>query len=544
MTKAARAIISGACLVSWRCAFLSDFDVRQCHSDEECVLRDEGVQHCELARCVAGCASNRHCARVDPRLPICPTRGGECAALTTDDGSCSVVYDPANVANAEVTADAAILVGALLPSAKSSGWLSALMAAEELASRGGLPDASGLPRPLMTFMCEAATASMQTAIEHLVGNVGVRAIVADADDRALALGLNLAQSRGSALFLTPHGSDLFSQGSSDDALWSLGAPGLAVKDAYRALVQDAVLSARQRLAQPQLLEVGMIVAPAREDILLADAVSAELEVEGAGRDALLLEDRLKRVDLVDDSPSQRALQLAELAQRAPDLVLVFAGGRFDDIEGQPRAGVVSELEQMGASLGWQPLYLLGPRSVRDAALVRLAIADASFRSRAVVLSAERRPEPERLSTLTQSFRANFPRAGDGMGLDEGVYDAVYYLAYALAAASQHGPVVTVDDVRRGLDVVTDPSGERVDVGAGAGGLERALQLLADQVAFDTHGSSGPARFDSGHSRADLPSVSCWDGSGALRTIATQSADTSAAFTRGQLPHPCGEEVLR
>jgi hypothetical protein len=519
------------------CTAISNFDVTQCRVDADCDTLDGPIRQCVESRCAPGCSSNRHCASLDPRFAICPRVGEACAPLLVEGGAC---YQASNYDDEEMgplTGEDLLTIGVFAPSIQSSTWLTVQLAVAELNARGGLPTASGLKRPVLAVTCNDAPSAMADAIAHLA-RLPVRALLASVDQRSLDIALSLNAGPDPLFLLAPRGSDRLTAESVIDPLWSLGAPSSAVLAAYPTLIEQVVQSAVARGANLDLLRFASLVSAAPEDRALADAVTAR--IGGANRIQLMGEDRFRPFDLTDDADSERQRQLQELADYAPDLVLVFAGGFFADADRRPRTSVLRALEQLAAETpGWSPLYVLGPRNAEDAVLRGLALEDGSFRSRNVGMTADRAAYPEMRGPLAARFNAAFPEAGSELFVEPSTYDALYYLAYALASSSSKGVATAASDVLAGLRQITTAGAERIDVGLGATGVERATLLLAARTPFDLFGTSGPAEFDASHSRSDTARAYCWPGAGELETL-TAYDGAHAAFDTALA---CGGKAL-
>jgi hypothetical protein len=530
------------------CTAVSDFDIEQCSTDSDCETLQGPVRHCAAQRCVEGCLNNRQCSELDPRFPICPVPGAQCVELSAEDGECraSSLYTDASMG--DWTASDMLLVGAFAPSVKSSTWLTLLLALDEIEQAGGLASPGAASRPLLLVLCDDTPDSVEGALLHLE-RLGVRAVLANLEQRALAAALALPQTQGHALYLSPGGSELSPADQGAGPLWSLGAPSSTVVEAYPALIRQALQSARASKQDGSGWHVAFLVGPAREDDSLAQAVRASLTLDGKDANALMGEDHLEIFALSDDSAEKRAQQLRELAAYAPDVVVLFTGGAFSTGDREPRAGVLLTLEEAASpTSAWQPRYVLGPRNANEPILRELALSNPGFRARATGLSADLPPDVSITVPLAQRFAAAYPNLGSGFAAEPGAYDAFFYLAYALAAAPRARVSLALSEVEAGLARITDATAEPVLVGPGSAGLDTAIAHLADGVPFDTTGTTGPARFNPEHFRAGPIHAYCWDAAGALANIASYDRASDAMTLQGNiLTDPavgCGAEVLR
>jgi hypothetical protein len=511
------------------CTALSDFDVQECTLDSDCESLTGQISRCAQSRCTDGCANHEHCAHYDPSTPFCAHPGSECVSPVSGGGECNLSsgYDEASMGS--LTGEDMLLVGAFAPSFRTSTWLALQLAADEVGSQGGLPTAATDSHPLWLFLCDDAVESMNGALEYLFNQVGVRALVASFEDRALTSALSTPGTVGEALFLDPDGTELNSSDQSATLLWALGGTPTSASAAYGPLIVEAVRSIRSTGVAGQDLKIASVVSSASEDDALASSVTTNLTLEGTALGDLMRQDRYRAFALSDD-PAQRTEVFATLRRFTPHIVLWFAGGVFAGTSDE-RATALAALEndsQVQQST-WQPIYLIGPRNQESSVLRELATTHATFRARAVAVSVDPSPDSAIQASLLARLRTAFPEAqGTRAAYDRvgGVYDAVYYLTYALAAA-RHGPgKLTASDLREGLLRVTDPSSERVAVGPGPDGLAKAGALLASDLPFNTYGTTGAAAFDATQRRTAPAHMYCWDDGGNLLNVARYDETTS------------------
>ena len=155
----------------------------------------------------------------------------------------------------------------------------------------------------------------------------------------------------------------------------------------------------------------------------------------------------------------------------------------------------------------------------------------------MLVSAARPIDSGLAAPLGARFDAAYPALpADALSLrvSEPVYDAMYYLAFALdgAGSSQEFGAAQLRD---GLLRVSDAAGPVATVGPADWAAARAL--LRNE-ALNLQGSSGPAAFDTqSRTRAGVASVRCWDPQGSLVDRATYDAETGTFVAR---PAPCLE----
>jgi hypothetical protein len=535
-----------ALLALTQCVWASDFDVDQCSGDEDCNFLGAPVQRCDGGRCRLGCTNNRQCGAADPRYPICPEVGAACVELTSEGSACSLSSDYVDATMGPQTARDLLVLGAFAPHPESATWLTLLLGARELNENGGLPDGLGGLRPVLVVTCDDDPDRMSIAMPHLLSDLGARAVVANVEARALAAAAEQARSRGPTLFLNPLGNDYRSDDTDTRWLWSLGAPSLGVAPAYSALLQRGIRRSLDRGGGDGFWRLVFLVGGSREDQALAEAVTPMLIVDGKPSSQLIVEDHLRIITLDEDSAERRAEQLGDLvATYPPNVVALFASGQFPDLDRSPRAGVLAVLESLAATAGAQPYYVVGPRNSAESAVAQLALADASVPARLVGLSADPPEDPASRARLTAAYARAFPQADQSLILQARTYDALYYLAYALAATPRENGALIAEDVLTGLGRVTTPGAQSVNVGPGSDGIDRATALLVGGQPMDLNGSTGPARFDAAQGRAGAIRLYCFAPGAELQSIArydaTASGDGFVLEGDGTTPAACGRE---
>ena len=533
------------------CTFVSDFDVHQCSSDLECADLSEPAR-CTDSRCVRGCSTNRQCADFDPRAPLCESSTGGCVSLTTEGPECFATSGYDERAMGGLTARDMTFVGAFDSSNTTSTWLSLQLAASELNGAGGLPHGRGL-QPVVVVLCDANFEP--DAMVHLVNQIHVAGIIATLDDAPLRAALAEELDRD-VLFLSPNESNTrpSTLGDSGRRLFYLGAEYADVVDAYDALLGRFRRAVAARRPESPVPRIASIRGPAAEDQALAASVVGLLERNGldtSGSD--LVAGPYRTFELFGESPLDPSAELRDLVAYNPDLVLFFAGGTyagapfgsFDDPRRQ-RATVLRTIQAQAATTpAFQPIFLLGPRNVDDSAPRRLAFDSPEFSSHALLLQDFHDPDDVLVASLTDRFKVAYPFAiapDIGVAPALAAYDALYALAYAIAAAPSNAEDGSA--VVSGLARVTDPSAESVDVGTGPAGLDAALAHLAAQAPFHLHGSTGFLDFDPvQQARPGTRRLSCWNDIGEPSTLAIYD-DQRADFVRNAgVCSALGSEVL-
>jgi hypothetical protein len=476
------------------------------------------------------------------------SKGADCVDLTSEGSECpaSTGYVDATMGN--LTAEDMLIIGAFVPAPETSAWLTLDLAVRELRQNGGLPVGGGVNRPVVAVACDGM--AIDTAMSHLVDHLSVKGVVTSLDETQLSSALTLPSTRGATAMISTHGADFALASDGGEWLWSLGAPALSTASVYPGLVRAIEQGPMIRRTGGRLLRMVSLVSSAKEDEALADAATAMITLQGTTLSQLRREDRFRRYLLPDDLLEERVAALSEVVSYAPDIVLLFAGGNFADPLGEERASVVRSLEEAAAaSLEWRPIYVAGPRNTDDSTLKVLSQESTSFRDRLLGLTSARSPEPELASAFAARFAASYPHAAGSSSHAPSprVYDALYYMAYGLAAAPRAVAPFGVEDVRLGLLRVAQAEAEAVLSGPGPEGVERATQLLARNQPFNLLGITGPLAI--GPSRAREPSVGAYcfgasyDQVGLKMQLLPDSEVSFEASTTSTVRRQCAGEAM-
>jgi hypothetical protein len=522
-------VIAAICALLDGCTLVSDFEVNACQLDADCDVLGDAAMFCEDARCEPGCRDNHQCLERDPRYPLCQHKGGECVAITGGDGACYVgsPYDDATLG--PLTLEQMSTLGAFSSQVASSTWLSLELAAREMKESGALPSADGVGRPLLVSLCDDDPETMDGATHHLFEELGARAIVASLGDDALRVALSHPAAPG-ALWLSPFTAVTSAEDEGPPLARYLQGSYVDVAPVYSTLSQRIadLRAARQPAAAP--LRVAVLSSDASEDDALGTRIFETLALNDLDATTLRRLGQLEKFQLPARDRLARAEVIDALVEHGPDLVLILAGGAYS---GQPQVSRASELVELFADrerlMPSPPVYVWGPRNATDAGLLQALLANTAIMARSIGVDL-RRAGAEQLSVaLDDRFRTAFPEALTP--IDASVYDAFYFLAYAIAAAPP-GP----DAVAAGFARISSADGEALAVGPGADGIDRAKVLLSEPGPIRTEGVTGPAEFDSVTGvRWAAPRVYCWGPGASLDGVRTV-----ARFVDGQLDLGTGD----
>lgn len=511
------------------CTLLSNFDVHSCDSDAVCTDGSGASRYCEARRCVEGCRDNRQCATADPRFPICNPERGACSALASADSACFVSSGYDDPSMGEFTSATMSLIGAFANTPRSATWLTLQLGARELREIWpNDPSSEGAAGPPLVVLCNDAPQQIDSAMRHLVYDLGTRAIVASFDDTARPTAL--AGARDGTLLLSPDGSiDAISP-----AHWHLGGDYRDLQPLYSSLYP--VLTRRLALRVAPLARPSRVavVTGSDEDLAIANWVTGSLTFDGLARPELIEADRLRDFHFSED-PAQHTLVTDRILDYSPDLVLAFTSGRFGDPPRAERATLIADIDAaLSTGPGPAPLYLFAPQRAGDTVLDTLAAGATSFRARAVSVDAGTH-ESSVSSALQTEYAARYPTPLDAEAsrARPRIYDALYQLLYA-STASAAGEYAS-SDLRLDILQVNDPEGPLLPVGPA--GLKRGHDLLRQNSPIQLLGSTGAGAFDSSRQLRPLPfALACWSEDGLHRTL---GRDGTALL--GPATAPCAAE---
>lgn len=481
------ALVSALGLV--QCTIFSDFDIKQCSEASHCARSIGGPSFCDEGLCRPGCLENLDCVAADPRLPICQPSSGRCVNLQTEGGECFAAtgYDESK----GWTTDDLIVVGAFAPTIRSSTWLTLQLATGEINAAGGVATPTRL-RSLVVVLCDGARASIDITMDHLVRDLGVRAVVASLDKEDLLSAFERPATNGEAVFLSTSAAYSLPQDPEDRLLWSLGGLYSEARQLYPPLIRRVSDAFAAGGGDLRSYRVARIVSDAAEDRELDASVLSSIEVGGVGSEDLAREGRLQRFDL----PAGGGEDFVEsLTRYAPHLVLVFAAGLSSLSPFSERAAVISMLESRFAETTVSPpTYVFGPRNTDDVSVGSLAVLDESFRRRAIGVRVDPPRDVEAVEGLASRFALTYSSLdpASGVGASPPTYDALYYAALAVSSSSSAKSADALEVVN-GLMRVTDPAAEAVPIGPPA---SASIAVLANGLRrANLIGTSGLAGFD-------------------------------------------------
>lgn len=451
-----------------------------------------------------GCTTNAECverAHGDPYR--CEASEGRCVKLKTDE--CPLVYGPFKDPNAVYFGVFASLPQ--IPQQATVVWTERLALDEINAVDGGLPSGpDGARRPLVMVVCNNDTMRdpemITKVVDHLTDDVRAPALIATLrpDD------LNVAFQRqipNDLFFLNPVSvTSLFTDENYKDEglMWNLLGEPRDFAPAYRRLLLD--LEAYLRILRPEIDQLKVAVVT-DDDVFAQDLqtyVYAQLEFNGVN--AALNQDNYKEVTIKLAQP-MFADAAGEIIAFAPDVVISTGTDSMTRTN-----GILQQVEQDWYDSGKakRPYFILSPYDAGDLDRVFDAIGTfGNFDPDTVQRYLGLQPAAASNTDLLNSFETRLGSAYAYPNYDTGnYYDAIYTLAYAMAAAEQ--PLTGSSIAAAMPKLFTGAS-----FGVGPDEIREVYEALAEPGAsVELEGTLGPPDFDgeTGVRRA-TPGVFCF-----------------------------------
>ena len=445
---------------------------------------------------VVGCSQEHCCSHAQ----CTDQSGGAAARCTIAGGACAPVVTPVC---AKVVGDASdpngILIGAIFPLSEEedveSGRVSQdvveLALSEIQSAAQGLPGGpGGARRPVSAVVCDSGRDAM-VAAEHLVKDLHVPVIIGPGRSTdAITLATRLTV-KSDVLVICPT--------CASPALATLDARGLVWRTITSTELEGRVLAAAlsdleaglrsgSGLAPGEPLRVALLSSKEFVTAAPANLFASSLRVNG--RDAIANGNNFLRLDfapdLAQDRPNYSPI-VARLIAFAPHVVVALGDTELNTIllpaieKGWPETGPRA-----------RPSYLLGSNGY-STQIIEFVRGNEALRKR-VVGVAETTPRASVPAKNAYSLRyrsAYGELPGDPMTQ---VYDAVYMVIYAIAAAGDSEPL-TGTAIAKGFRKLLSPAPVRIAVGPDDNGINRALATLSKGGRIDLIGASGELDFD-------------------------------------------------
>ena len=414
------------------------------------------------------CGRNRDCIEQGFDWPgIC--QSGRCIDITTDD--CNIVMGAEHLSTEIEPVIFGVLFTGLDPVniGRSAFYWDLQLAMDEFVEEGGIPIGGVVRRPLLIACHGPANTDPEwiaRSLDHLVDNVGVPGIVAltTPNELAFAAQRTLFGAKPHDVFFLHHSGTNANLANLDDGgrVWHMLGSDLDVAPTYVPLVErveakvNPLGTANRRPTRLVLLQPGgTFFFGAR----LWMPLDATLRINGA-----LAHDQDQENYFVV-SPEGRTWNdtFDAIAELNPDIVV--------DLSGNWDISYYLDQEMRSRSLP-PPYYVVTGAVANDLDLIYLMYLDPTLRERVVGVNTAAAED----TTLYDAFMARarlLPTTVSLMGT-ENIYDPLYFLFYAAAAAGVDG---TLDGTKLASAMKRLTHGERHDIGPAE--IPTIFELLTD-----------------------------------------------------------------
>lgn len=486
------------------------------------------------------CETNADCVRPAAGAAYrCRPSDHTCVPLYSDE--CPLVYGPSEHPRA-IYFGAFATLNPVAPQKHTILWAHEL-ARQELSgdNLGGLPGPDG-SRPLVMIACNNDEGMAEPALEHLIEQVEVPAVIATLKPGDLRRGFEAHRARD-VFYLSPVAvTKTLIKADDADLIWNLLGEPSDLAPAYAELTRlsESYLRKSPAVADGAPLRAALITTKDAFDSELANSVRQVLEVNGVDLATNLEDDNYR--DYTLDSVEELEEVSREVIAFRPHLIISAAS----ELVTMP-GGLLQQIEMSWGDISipgdtmQRPFYLLSPYNAGDLGNVEKLIngfIDSGFETdpqqRFVGLSIANAENLTLQNGYANRLRSDFP---DAYTDSANYYDAVYFLAYAMFASSDRG-ALTGPGIANGMRRLL--SGEqRFDVGPLP--INDVLDALETENSTIELGSTlGPPGFepDTGVRSVD-GAVFCFkkEGATATRRIDVLRYDRASGAYRGQ-SFPC------
>lgn len=516
------------------CSVLYDLKTEQCSIDADCNALGGTftglacIEH--LCQTPPGCNSNRECIDTEGfgNEPwACINR--DCVRLTTAE--CPTVLPRTNEGWLEALRDDNPVILAGTGVIGDGNFFDEFLKNYDLALTelntkvGGINQGT---RPLVMLGCQALFDSrdqLDSMMTHLTQTVEVPAFIAamGADDLQYAfLTYGLPTN---TFFMSPLQSDPALASIGDNGLlWHIGPGGDTIARTYAPLLRRTL----EHLAISGTVRVASVVA--NGDRFMTDmmtTVSAAPESYGISFNELGVIANLAAENYLEITTEDLVNKIPSLVAFKPHVIISAAGGEFF-------SEVISGVEaNWDAGSGQaKPFYLLSPLNFNDVAgLNQVLSGNAGVRTRLAGVNGAAAEDATNYDNYLYRYNRQFGRTDVGY---ENLYDAAYYVMYALGAMATTSPLTSGEDLPRGMRRLIGTSNP---FNVGDQDLPNALAQVASGATIQLNGTMGPPNWNDNGTRNLPGSVYCVDGTGnfapdVLRYRETTPDDASSVTLEG------------
>lgn len=439
----------------------------------------------------AGCTSNKECTDSATQaaassgtlgsstsIPaVCVKSTGACATLVSED--CKVI-------TGDTLNDQAIVIGSLFQTEGTTATQniprqqSAVLAVEEVNASGGIPsNIAGSARPLVMVSCNAAT-DLVRAAKHLVDEVKVPAIVGpNTSQDTLDVSNKVTIAAGVAVLSPSAVAASISDLLDNDLTW-LMIPSDDQRAELMKLQINAVETQLRTERNRSAIKLSIIY---RNDAL---GIGTRTSLDKLVLNGKPLADATNAANVhvvpYDFKQADQAKIVDDESKFAPDIVVL--AGTAESI-----TKVLSPLEKAWDDSNPRPYYFIIDPS-KGPELLAAVETDDDLRRRVRGTGTKPAPESDAVANaFSLDYKARYGEIPTASGSGTS-YDAVYAIAYALAATKDLEP--SGPNVAKGLRKL---KGGTVRVNTGTQDLLLAFQHLASGDSINAYGTACPLDWD-------------------------------------------------
>lgn len=519
------------------CSFLRDLNAEQCQVDDDCtkfgnyqcssqkvcVARvvdtagasnggsDSGTSGHSGSNALGGeggspdtveCTTNAECIDAHEGQPyIC--QHNSCVSLTLEEHCPYVIAGPDTAPTEYLTKPGKpIIFGAYVPIDVSMPenhpyTLNYRFALNEFMD-GTLGGVGTPARPFVMVLCQSTNPDLKASVSHLVDTLEVPAILATLSSSQLKTVFDDVSTRERKVFLLgPFEADAALAAADDGGrMWHMLGPATDLIPTYGPLLNlvEKYVHKVQAIPAATKLKVAVVHTDLTYSSDMANALPSEVSVNGS-----LLNSKANqpyytpyevKVDGVKDIDYSAVLPKLTPVGSA-NIVISLGGAEFID--------PILKKMQAERTEDSTPFYVLSPRNAFDQTLTNGDLfVTANYLD--LYMAGVNYASVEDSSLYDQYLSAIQTEYPGQMGLEsrENLYDAAYFMMYALAAASFTGDDFDGDDVVNGMKALVDPNGEPATVGPGQKGVNmfaRVLSFLKNNGKVALTGTLGPPNFN-------------------------------------------------
>jgi hypothetical protein len=394
------------------------------------------------------------------------------------------------------------------------------LAVHEFNEKGGLPDTNGVAHTLVAVICnnDAAKAAndpqfLARSLDHLTGDLGVPAIVADLPPKDLIAAFERTRNEQKDVFFMSPGPANNELARLDDAgrVWSMLGLPVELAPAYKALLRRVETYVRTVDPAVGTLRVALVKSidanePRHEQ--LGELIDALTLASDGGPNPHLLEFNGTdlaanqsagnyREFLLGAAPDSAATVGHALLDYRPHVVISMAGPAFTHFDSVAQYdGVIDTIESRSTDRSY-PFFILSPVNASawedvGATIKSIAQSYPDVHRRFLGIDVATADDPTLYYQYLERLRSStaHPLA---RGRTENYYDPIYYMAYAMYRAGVDNSL-TGKNILAGMNATL--AGTRYDVGPDPiPGVFSALQPAQQAVSIELVGTMGEPNFD-------------------------------------------------